>query len=105
MLTRPLRGARSTRPLRRLVSRLLPLAIVAGALAAVAPPADAAVGTCTIFWKGTTSTAWETGTNWSLTDGGANAGRLPNTADVVVQVDRPRPARTSSSPRTARSPG
>src|SRR6476620_7090014 len=83
MFSRPVRDARSTR-IRLLFSRLLPLAIAAGGLAAVAaPPAEAAPGTCTIFWKGTSSTAWETAANWSLTDGGANAGRLPNATDVV----------------------
>jgi hypothetical protein len=55
----------------------------------VAPPAQAAPGTCTIFWKGTTSTAWETATNWSLTDGGPNAGRLPNATDVVCKSTAP----------------
>ncbi len=89
MLSRPVRGAHSTRRVRRLLSLLLPLAIVAAALSAVAPPANAAVGTCTIFWKGTTSTAWETGTNWSLTDGGANAGRLPAAGDVVCKSTAP----------------
>ena len=81
--------------------RVLPLALVAAALAVVAPPAQAAPGTCTIFWKGTTSTAWETATNWSLTDGGPNAGRLPNATDVVCKSTAP--TRTDVVIATART--
>ena len=74
---------------RHLLARAVPLALIVAVLAVVAPAAEAAPGTCTIFWKGTSSTAWETAANWSLTDGGANAGRLPNATDVVCKSTAP----------------
>jgi len=43
----------------------------------------AAGSTCTIYWTGETSTNWSTNSNWSLTDGGVSAGRVPSSSDYV----------------------
>ena len=48
------------------------------------PPAS-----CTIFWTGATSTDWSTMTNWSLTNGGGSAGRLPGASDFVCMSTAP----------------
>src|SRR3954468_23743372 len=63
--------------------------------------ADAA-GTCTIYWTGATNATWSsTVTNWSLTDGGGSAGRVPTTTDFVCMSTAPvRPAVLSSTNHT-----
>ena len=45
--------------------------------------------TCTMYWTGATSSAWETASNWSLTNGGASAGRVPNALDTVCMSTTP----------------
>jgi len=44
---------------------------------------------CSIYWTGHTSTAWGTARNWSLTDGGGSAGRLPGRSDYVCMSASP----------------
>jgi hypothetical protein len=62
-------------------------AVVAGVLAA----SGSAALTCTIYWTGATSGTWDgtTTSNWSLTDGGADAGRVPLSTDVVCMSTSP----------------
>ncbi len=43
---------------------------------------------CTRYWKGTTSTAWATPTNWSNTDGGAGS-TVPGPTDFVCMSTAP----------------
>ena len=38
---------------------------------------------CSLYWTGAVSSAWENTGNWSSTDGGSSAGRLPSSSDVV----------------------
>ena len=44
---------------------------------------DAPVSGCTLYWTGASSSAWSTSGNWSLTNGGASAGRTPTTTDTL----------------------
>ena len=46
------------------------------------PSASAAAGTCTRYWTGAASTAWEVAGNWSATDGGG-ASTVPTASDVA----------------------
>ena len=48
-----------------------------------------AAPTCTIYWTGASGTAWNIGSDWSLTDGGPKAGRLPTGADYVCMSTAP----------------
>ena len=62
------------------------LAVAASAF--LGSPASASP-TCTIYWTGHTSTAWGIKTNWSLTNGGPAASRLPATTDFVCMSTSP----------------
>jgi hypothetical protein len=59
-----------------------------GAILLPARPAAAALS-CTIYWTGATSGSWSDGTNWSLTDGGPAANRVPSSTDVVCMSSSP----------------
>ena len=85
------------RPLRRrgLFGGLGILVAIAVALAFAG--SSAATATCTIYWTGATSSAWATASNWSLTDGGGSAGRIPAATDFVCMSTSP----TTASVTTA----
>ena len=51
--------------------------------------ASAAPGTCSIYSTGASSISWSAAANWSLTDNGPNAGRLPNSTDVICMSTAP----------------
>ncbi|MBK6886776.1 MAG: hypothetical protein IPH03_10275 [Tetrasphaera sp.] len=50
---------------------------------------QAAATTCNIYWTGATSTNWTTASNWSLTDGGPSAGRLPTASEFACMSTAP----------------
>ena len=58
-------------------------------MAAIGFGTAAAGPTCTIYWTGKTSGNWATSTNWSLTNGGASAGRVPKNTDFVCMSTTP----------------
>ncbi len=74
---------------------LVILALVAVGLAFVG--SAGATATCTIYWTGNTSGDWGTASNWSLTDGGPSAGRVPNSSDFVCMSTAPATASVTSS--------
>src|SRR4029078_13420414 len=61
---------------------------VIGLLLALAAPGASAAGTCSIYFAGTTSVAWETVTNWSLTNGGRSPARRAHPHDTCVYLER-----------------
>lgn len=67
------------------------LLVLAGAAIAAVTSASSAssAGTCTIYWTGATNTAWNTPTNWSLSDGGPSAGTVPSATDFVCMSTAP----------------
>ena len=48
-----------------------------------------ATPTCTIYWTGASGTAWYNGSDWSFTDGGPKAGRVPTGTDYVCMSTAP----------------
>ena len=54
-----------------------------------------AASTCSIYWTGRASSDWSTTANWSSSDGGQSAGRLPGRSDYVCISSAP--SRTSVS--------
>jgi hypothetical protein len=78
---------------RRKIAVLLAVAaaccVAAVVVGAFAPAVSSASPTCTIYWTGTTSTEWSTPTNWSLTNGGGSAGRVPGSSDYVCMSTSP----------------
>ena len=67
---------------------LAPFAVALGVLLFGSGSAGA-TPTCSIYWTGKSSTAWETKANWSFTDGGAAATRTPNSTDYVCMSTAP----------------
>jgi hypothetical protein len=59
------------------------VAAVMGLAGITAATATATTRSCTIYWTGATSTDWNTATNWSLTNNGPGAGRVPKSSDFV----------------------
>ena len=49
----------------------------------------AAAGTCSIYWTGRFSSEWGATSNWSASDGGQSAGRLPGMSDYVCMSSAP----------------
>ncbi len=78
-----------------LVAVLAVLAVVTSTatVTLTASTASAVPGTCNIYWTGATNNSWATSSNWSLSDGGASAGRLPTATEFVCMSTGPiRPA-------------
>jgi len=71
--------------------------VISGALTAaglggvfgLASSASASGLSCSIYWTGATSNAWSALGNWSFTDGGAAASRIPNATDYVCMSTAP----------------
>ncbi len=78
----------------RMLSLVAATGVVVVALLSWGSPqsASAAAGTCTRYWTGAASTAWEVAGNWSATDGGA-ASTVPTASDVACISTSP--ARTT----------
>ncbi len=57
-------------------------------LQAAWPSPSAAAVTCTRYWTGATSSAWENSANWSATDGGSSAS-VPTATDVACMSTSP----------------
>lgn len=49
----------------------------------------AASATCSIYWTGRASTDWSATANWSASDGGSSAARLPSDSDFVCMSSVP----------------
>jgi RHS repeat-associated protein len=56
-----------------------------------------AAGTCSIYWTGRASSNWSATANWSSSDGGQSAGRLPGRSDYVCMSSAPSRATVSLS--------
>jgi RHS repeat-associated protein len=70
---------------------IIPLFVVGTAIGGwLWQAADAsATPTCSIYWTGATSQDWATTGNWSLTNGGPAASRLPERTDYVCMSSAP----------------
>src|SRR5665213_796810 len=74
------------------------LLVAGGAfLLAFGSPSASAAPTCSIYWTGAKSGAWATAGNWSLTNGGASAGRTPAATDYVCMSTSPTTAAVTST--------
>ena len=62
---------------------------VGGAVLLLSSEAGASA-TCSIYWTGVVSSDWATAGNWSNSDGGASAGRLPGSSDFVCMSTAPK---------------
>ncbi len=80
------------RPRARTVVALLGLLLATAIAWAAAPTATANGGTCTRYWTGSVSSAWETSANWSQSNGGS-AASVPTATDVACMSTAP--ARTT----------
>ena len=67
---------------------MVALGVAAIAVWALAQDAGAAP-TCTLYWTGATSTTWTNSANWSATDGGPTASRLPGVSDYLCMSTAP----------------
>lgn len=75
-------------PVPRRMLVVVALALALAGLLSPTPTASAATP-CSVFWTGTTSTSWTLSSNWSLSEGGQSAGRIPLSTDVVCLATAP----------------
>jgi RHS repeat-associated protein len=67
----------------------------AAALVIWVSQAASAASTCSIYWTGRASSSWSATANWSSSDGGPSAGRLPGRSDYVCMSSAPTRATAS----------
>ena len=65
------------------------MSIVGSIAASEVVSATGGPASCTLYFTGAASSTWESASNWSATDGGSTAGRIPNSSDTVCFSSSP----------------